>query len=983
MKQLLLVLALIVSAWAAEPPPLIYVPYDKVPGADPKGSGVLLPYEEFRRLWEASQRPPPAVKPALGAALTAFELSGSVEGERAVLRLAGTAMAFAAGWSSVALPAELMVGNLRGADDRLVLERTADQLLLHLPGPGTWTFAAEVAAPVARAAAGGRSLKLVLPSAGSGRLDLLLPEASAELAVLPALAVETRAEAGGAGTRVRAVVGGQGAVLLSWRAPVAAAAGEALILCDSRVRVSIGERAITSDLTLALTVLRRPISDLALRLPPGTQVLAVESPGLRTWEIVGDELRLHGHEPREGALPIHLRLERLLPPAAATRPVELVLPTVIGAERQTGVLALSGDEGLAVTVTTHEGLSQVDPREAGAEGAAAAFRFLAPPPPLALTAQRLEADLRVQLHQLVRLAVDETRIDVVAELAVRRAGVFTLVAPVPAGWELVDASGLAIDDSRITGEGPTRRLELALRARLLGEGRLALRFRAPPALPRQGAVPALEVGLLTFDGARLARGSLAIAAPKSWALSATAADSLAGADARAAAADPLLAEALRGLREDEEVALAWSWLGQAHGPVLAAAPRSRELIVHQEELVTVAEGGVHRTITWRGEVRYSAAPSLRLRLPSALAALAQIKAAGLSERSVQAASEGQSTIDLRFQTPLLGAFTITAELNEAMPRLEAGKPATLVLAPVSLDAATRRSALYAIARDGSLSILAKADGLEGLAAADLPPTLQAPGTVAAFRGAEPAGLTLSVERHDLVALTDAAIPLVLYRAVLGDDRRLRVAATVDVSSRGRPHLELRLPAGADLLEVAVDGRTTRPSRRADGALVVPLGERAAAMGDHVVAFAYETALGEGPLGDSASLDLALPTVGSAAAGRSIPVERTALALWLPDRLAVLALAGDLRLHTTSGLPEARSDGLTVAIPEVGTRLDLARLGDGGSVHLRLLAWNILNGLAIAVGVLLLAGLGWLVRRHLRRRRATAVPAVDPWQVDQP
>jgi len=134
-----------------------------------------------------------------------------------------------------------------------------------------------------------------------------------------------------------------------------------------------------------------------------------------------------------------------------------------------GVLVLNGDEGLAVAVTTHEGLSQVDPREANAEGAVAAFRFLSPPPPLTITALSLEADLRVQLHQFVRLAVDETRIDVIAELVVRRAGVFALVAPLPVGWELVDASGLAIDDSRVSGDGATRKLELALRARLLGD----------------------------------------------------------------------------------------------------------------------------------------------------------------------------------------------------------------------------------------------------------------------------------------------------------------------------------------------------------------------------------------------------------------------------------------------------------------------------------------------------------------------------------
>ena len=111
MRSLLLILAtaLLASSWAAEPtptpPPLVYVPYDKLPPTDPKGAGVLLPYEEFRRLWEASQKP--AVdpnKPPVGAALTAFELTGTVVGESANLRLSGTVVALATGWSSITLP---------------------------------------------------------------------------------------------------------------------------------------------------------------------------------------------------------------------------------------------------------------------------------------------------------------------------------------------------------------------------------------------------------------------------------------------------------------------------------------------------------------------------------------------------------------------------------------------------------------------------------------------------------------------------------------------------------------------------------------------------------------------------------------------------------------------------------------------------------------------------------------------------------------
>jgi hypothetical protein len=965
MRAILLILGALCLALAGEttPPPLVYVPYEKLPSADPRGAGVMLPYEEFRRLWEASQRP--AVdpsKPPVGAALTAFALEGAVEGDRAVLRLSGSAVALAAGWSTIVLPPELAVSDLRSPDDRLVLERGPGTLRLHLPAPGTWSFTAEVAAPVQRDAAGGRRLDLVLPSAGSGRIDLLLPEAGAELAVAPAMAVANTTEDGR--TRVRAVVGGQPALGLSWRAPVAAAAGEALILSEGRAVVTVGERSVTTQVGLDVQILRRAVALLELRLPEGDQVLAVECPGLRTWEVVDGFLRLHGHEARDGAMHIDLRLERLLPPATPdARMLQLGLPQIVGAERQTGVIALYADEGLSLTVSAHEGLLQMDPRQANAEAAVAAFRYLAPPPPLTASALRLEADLRVHLHQLVRLAADETRIDVSAELSVRRAGIFTLTAALPEGWDLVEAGGLEIDDTRIIGSGADRRLELALRSRLIGDGLLNLRFRAPAVLIRGTAVPRFPAGIFALEGARMARGNLAIAVPRSWSLSAVAAEGLAGADARAAAADPLLAEAVRGLRDDEEVALAWTWLGRPPMPLLAAAPRSRELIAHQEELITVGEGGVRRVVTWRGEVRYSAAPSLAISLPADLAATAQVRIAGLAEKSVQPGADGVATLELRFQTPLIGAFTAVLETNQSMPRLEAGKPASIALEPVTLQAATRRTVISAVARDGSLTIAASASGLDSLAAADLPPSLQGPGTIAAFRGSEPGALQLSVERHDLVELTDAAIPLVGYRAVLGDDGRLRASGTVQVNNRGRPHLELRLPADAELLEVAVDERPTRPSRRADGTLVIPLGERGMAGGEHLVRFAYEQPLLSGILGGSAAVGLQLPTVGGIGGERQIPVERSVLSLWLPSRLAVIASSGDLQCLAPGMIaPPAEGKGLTVAIPEVGTRIDLARLGDGGHVDLRLLSEGLISTFGIACAALI-GGLGiWLRRR---------------------
>lgn len=974
MRSCILILAacLACAGETAQAPPLVYVPYDKVPALDPAGAGVMLPYQEFRRLWEAAQRPAedPA-KPPVGAALASYALTGAVDGERAVLQLSGSAVALANGWSSVALPPGLAIAGLRSADDRLVLERTQGSLRLHLPAPGIWTFTAEVAVPAPRDPGGTRRIGLPLPAAGSGTLDLLLPDAGAEVAAEPALAMTCSAGAAG-GTRVRATIGGQAGLALTWRAPIAATAGQALVLCEARHALTVGERAVAVRSAMDVRVLRRPVDGFAIRLPEGSQVLAVECPGLRTWDAADGVLRLQLHEAADGAFAIVVRSERLLPPAAQpTRQLAIALPELSGAERQTGSIALLADEGLALTVATQDGLAQIDPRQIDAAGAVAAFRFLAPPPPLGVAAMRLEPDLRAHLHQLVRLGADETRIDVVAELSVRRSGIFALASVLPDGWELVDAGGLEIDDARTVAVADGRRLELALRTRLIGEGRLNLRFRAPPALPREGAMPPLATGILAIEGARLLRGSLAVAAPRSWAVGASAADGLSGADVRSASGSPQLAEPVRGLREDEEVALAWTWLGRVPSLELSAAPRSRELIAHQEELVAIGDGGVRRTITWRGEVRYAAATSLRISLPADLAAGAQIKAPGLAERAVQPGPDGSASVELRFQTPLLGAFTVVLECTQAMPRLEAGRPVRLAVQPIALLGATRRTCMRAIARDGSLTVAASAAGMDALSVADLPPSLQGAGTVAAFRGSDPAALDLAIERHDLVELTDAAVGTHAVRAVLGEDGRLRAVAAVLMENRGRPHLELRLPAGADLLEVAVDGRATRPSRRADGSLMVPLGERGAAAGSRIVRYAYEQ-----PVGSGASIAIDLPQVGGGAGGRAIPVERTVLSLWMPQGAQALRVAGDLRRRDAAERFEAPQDGtgLTVSIPEIGTRLDLVRLGDGGQVRLRLAGAGQLTAAAIGCG-LAFAILGVLLRRRARWLAVLGIMAI--------
>jgi len=994
----------------------------------------MLPYAQFLVLWDKAnpaQPDPEKNRPPVGAALTGYTLTGQTTGDVADLTLVATIAALAEGWSSVTLPAGLALREFSASDKRVLIERTAAGLVVHLPAPGTYTITAQLAAAVSKDAAGRRSLAVLAPAAAAGRLELLIADTKADVVVQPAVAVAIANEAGG--TRLKAVLGAAPELMVSWQPPTPVATGAALLLATTGTILTVAERSLTYEVTATISILRRPVQEVTLTLPPSSQVLVVEAPGLRTWERDGDQLRLLLHEPVEGELRATIKLECLLPALAPgeARNLTVVWPAVAGAARTTGSVAVVPGEGLSLTVAAHDGLAQIDPAEVkvddatgvrGATGVIGAYRHLSVPPPITLVVARLQSELRATLRQLVRLGVDEDLITLQLDLDVRKAGIFTLVLDVPAIWEPGDISGLAIDDLR-TGAvvDGRKRIELALRGRLLGTGAALIRFRAPASIPRGGtAIAGLAIGVARLPDARQVRGTLALALPRSWALNVTTRSGLTGIEAEPLRRDTTLATLTHDLTEDEDLPLAFSFISgsvekPAEKPVekpvelasltVAASPRPRELAVHQEDLVTVAEGSLRRALTWRGEVRFSPLPALRVHAPTSLDERITFAGAGLAEHTAVSRADGLTTWELRFQTPVLGAFQVTATVASELPALQSGQPATISLPVFKPLDATRLDVVLAIAREGTLEIAATATGMESLAPADVPAPLQAVGLVAGFQGGTPMAVELRVTRHDLVRLADGAVTLAHYAAALGDDGVVRVLGRLELLTRGRPWLEMRLPEGAELLEVVVAGRPGRPSRRADGAVVIPLGDSGAAGASGMssaggvvsVALVYEVRVLPGQPGLVGSLRVPLPTLGGGGSATDgtvpLPVERTEAALYLPEGLELTATRGDLApltqgtsvwedlmrglqplphgANTDHGNPSP--DGLTVPVALHGTRHAFARLGDGGVIELHWWRRGVIDLLSLVVavvGVLVV----WWTRRHSPRLGAITLLA---------
>ena len=1001
---------------AAVLPPAVFVPYEKLPDTALGNQGVFMPYGEFLRMWNAANPVAPvSVQPPVSAALTGYTLTGAVSGEAAQLDLAGSASGLSQGWSEIALPGDLSLTAFSTQDARVVLRRDNDHLSLDLPAAGTYPFSGTMAAAVTREASGRRTMVLNLPGGPAGRLDLLIPDGQAEITLNPALAATSDAVPGG--TRLRCVLGGARQLTISWQPPVQAVGGDALVLATVDVQITVGERSLRYDAVVGLDILRRGLADITVALPTGTQVLAVEAPGLRTWEKTGDDTAsqvvMHLQEPALGKWRAVLRCERLLPALAVgeTRALTVPWPAVVGAARTTGSVAFVGGgsdaatgDGLTVTIDSHDGLSQVDPGALGLTAAIASYRFLAPPAPAQVSVVRREPEVRAAVHQLVRLGTDEDLITAIVQLDVRRAGLFSLSMTAPADWELVDTGGLALDDTRrgaTVDAAGLRTWELVLRNRLACTGELTLRFHAPPSIPHvtasatpAGAVVLAPLPVLHPLGCRQWRGSLLVAAPASWALTSTARTGLTGAEAEPLRREGPLASAAHDLRDDEDLPLAFTYIASdpaAPAPevTLSASARARELSLRQEEALTIAEGNLRRSVTWHGEVRYSALSTLRVQVPSDLDGTITFKGDGLAEHNAVGRANGLTTWELRFQTPVIGTFTVSADYVQPLPPLSAGgTPATVAVAAFMVPEATRTQVLVAVAREGSLEISAAPavdSGMESLSPADLPPALQGPGVVAGFQASAAGALTVTLVRRDLVALADAAVVVAHWSMVMGDDGTARVHGDLVLASRGRPALEIRLPPGANLQEVAVDRRQGRPAQRADGTVVVPLGGEGSGTGvgnSHLVALVYEQPAANGPLGSLGAVALTLPQIGDAGAdegkganasanaanAKPLPVEAVVCELWLPSRiqpwrdagdlrgpagstawsrvLEILGLPGNLGAEPTASLGD--DDGLTVAVPVAGVAYRFTRLGDGGAIGVSYVARGWLEGMALAL-----------------------------------
>ncbi len=164
------------------------------------------------------------------------------------------------------------------------------------------------------------------------------------------------------------------------------------------------------------------------------------------------------------------------------------------------------------------------------------------------------------------------------------------------------------------------------------------------------------------------------------------------------------------------------------------------------------------------------------------------------------------------EKPLVAGASRRVAVPVFVPMGPDGKP----LPNSTLHAAIRRDPLLEVATE-------KVEKGEEIDARELPASLGTAETFLAFRSYDPEhAVALRVTKHEYEPVAEVVISHMHLNTVVPAEGRATTEAFLVVRNNDRQYLELRLPAGANIRAVSVDGKSETPRRGEDGAVRIPL-----------------------------------------------------------------------------------------------------------------------------------------------------------------
>ena len=661
--------------------------------------------------------------------------------------------------------------------------------------------------------AGKRRLDFALPPALGTRLNLRLDEPDADVEFPSAVVFERKSAENS--TLIEAVVGATDRLTLSWT-PRLRRAGEiaatAFVEQASLLHVASGVASIQTVFHYQVT--QGELRQLRIAIPESQRLLRVEGELVRSWQVTQDELLV---ELLNAASPeTRLSLETEIPLEELPVTARVSVPVPLDVQRTAGVIGLAASEEVGVNPVQTSGLDRIendefarlfgDPKRA----LVVAWRFLRPNFNLALEVDLLQPSVEAVAHHSFTIGADQIITSSRIDYTVKRAGTFTLRLALPADGRVEDVRSDHLKSWNEVTDNSARTLEVNLKQRTLGAITLAVTFVRPlEALPEALELTAprpLEVEKLSGFFAVASEPGIGVKTGAVTGLTEIPASSLPSFMGGSGLLGFKFAES-----SPQDVP---SWSLSITTELLESWVRAEVV-----NFVSVSETLLTGRSLIRFDVQNAPTQEFLLRVPSDYRNV-EIHGSGIRRRDE---TNGQWRVEL--QSKVRGPYQLT--LLWEIPR-----PTTtnkLTFSGVEALNVERENGAVSFSVRGPLQItpdqvngdLVRVDARELPAwAAEQAPSGQTP--VLVYRYLRPGWhLTLDAVRFSDAAVLQALVDRALLRTVVADDGQLMTHMELTVRNNGRQHLEIALPAGAQVWSAFVAGEPVRPAQEKDR-LLLPL-----------------------------------------------------------------------------------------------------------------------------------------------------------------
>ncbi|MGD9417701.1 MAG: hypothetical protein Q7R22_002080 [Verrucomicrobiota bacterium JB025] len=564
------------------------------------------------------------------------------------------------------------------------------------------------------------------------------------------------------------------------------------------------------------------VTSLRMRVPDGFTVSDVLDGPVGSWRFdpEGRELRMTVEPAQTKGFGFVIETQR----GAGELPVDLALGAlrVEGSAGEVGLLGLAFGNDVQPESVAVEGMTRVNPEDFGngllpvsAKGRALAvlqhaFRYGAEDVTAKVRVSEVAPELRAEISQLVSLGED--RLVVAADLRVNitRSGVFRLDVEVPAGLEIESATGEGLSHWAEVSEDGKRVLVLHLAGKTMGLRNFNLTLAGRPT----GTQKKWTVPRMTVRGASRETGVLTIVPERGLQVRAVERNKVSQLDPReladagkqqARAAVKPGALAYRLLQGDWSLGLAISRLD----------PWVTARVFHD---ATIREGQLLSRVNISYKIENAAVKTLRVRIPGLdESSAATVRATGAAVADLVPVAGEDGLYEIRFQRGLAGSSSVDLEYQRA-----GADGGTEKVEPVALEDVRQLSYFVAVRAGGRLE-LEEGEVPRGWRRADWAVLKSNLGSVAggvtpnlSYRVAD-AGEPLQVvlKRHELAALRKMRVSEGSLTTLLSPNGGALTAVDLKMEVVAKSTLRLRLPKGAELFNVRVNGEGTVLVREGD------------------------------------------------------------------------------------------------------------------------------------------------------------------------